>query len=301
MAATLPPRVVVVTRPSAYELLLRRHGTRDQARFFLETRGQCIESAERTHRSQEAALQTVVSGIPTPWRRAHVTRSDLDRFLFEPEDVVLAVGQDGLVPNVAKYLTGQPVIGVNPDRGLYEGVLVRHSPAEAVRLLAPAAAGEAPLERRTLVETVLDDGLALRALNEVFVGHRSHQSARYRLRWNGKEERQSSSGLIVSTGTGATGWALSVNRERARSEPLPDPTSETLVYFVREAWPSVASGTELTQGLVSRGQVLEIVSEMGEGGVIFGDGIESDPIEFGWGVRALVGVSGVRLHLVLGE
>ncbi len=299
MAAIANPRVVVVTRPSSYELLLHRHGTREQARFFLETRGQSIESAESAHRSQGTALQTVVSGIPTQWRRARVTRSDLDRFLFEPEDVVVAVGQDGLVPNVAKYLSGQPVIGVNPDRELYQGVLVRHSPAEAVRLLGPVAAGEAPLERRTLVETVLDDGLALRALNEVFVGHRSHQSARYRLRWEGKEERQSSSGLIVSTGTGATGWALSVNRERARSEPLPDPTGEELVYFVREAWPSVVSGTELTQGLISRGQVLEIVSEMGEGGVIFGDGIESDPIEFGWGVRAVVGISKTRLHLVL--
>ena len=62
----------------------------------------------------------------------------------------------------------------------------------------------------------------------------------------------------------------------------------------------MASGTELTQGLISRGQVLEIVSEMGEGGVIFGDGIESDPVEFGWGVRAVVGISKTRLHLVLG-
>jgi len=57
----------------------------------------------------------VLGAIPSDWRRARVDRADLDRFLFEPEDVVVAVGQDGLVANVAKYLTGQPVIGCNPD------------------------------------------------------------------------------------------------------------------------------------------------------------------------------------------
>lgn len=288
-----------MTRPTEYELLVARHGTRDQARFFLETRGQSIEELERRHQAHVSAMQNVFSGIPTEWRRVRVTRPDLDRFLFEPEDVVVAVGQDGLVPNVAKYLSGQPVVGVNPDPDLYVGVLVRHHPAAAREILPAAAAGEASLERRTLVEAALDDGLVLRALNEVFVGHRSHQSARYRLRWEEREERQSSSGLIVSTGTGATGWALSIHRERASSEALPGPTTPELIYFVREAWPSVASGTELTQGIIGEGQRLEIISEMGEGGVLFGDGIETDPVQFPWGARVLVGICGVRLNLVV--
>ena len=41
-------------------------------------------------------------------------RGDLDRFLFEPDDLVVIVGQDGLVANVSKYLDGQPVVGINP-------------------------------------------------------------------------------------------------------------------------------------------------------------------------------------------
>ena len=32
------------------------------------------------------------------------------------EDIVVVVGQDGLVANTLKYLQGQPVIAVNPDR-----------------------------------------------------------------------------------------------------------------------------------------------------------------------------------------
>ena len=46
---------------------------------------------------------------------------------FGPEDVIIAVGQDGLVANVAKYLDGQPVVGVNPDPQRNPGVLVRHA------------------------------------------------------------------------------------------------------------------------------------------------------------------------------
>ena len=71
------------------------------------------------------ALAEVGASIPLDWRRGSVERGDLDRFLFEPDDLVVVVGQDGLVANVAKYLDGQPVLGLNPAPDLYDGVLVR--------------------------------------------------------------------------------------------------------------------------------------------------------------------------------
>ena len=300
MATNAYPRAVLVTRPTEYELLLARHGTRDQVRFFLKTRGQSLEEVEERHRVQHEALRAVSAAIPTPWRRSRLQRADLDRFLFGPEDLVVVVGQDGLVANVAKYLDGQPVIGINPSPALHPGVLVPHPPAAAADLLSRTAAGRALVQERSMVEAALDDGLALRALNEVFVGHRTHQSARYRLRSPRSEERQSSSGLIVSTGTGATGWALSINRERRSACALPEPTDPRLVYLVREAWPSPATGAELTQGVIESGEVLEVVSEMGEGGVVFGDGIEADALEFPWGARLSVQLSTIRLFLVVG-
>ncbi len=53
------PRVVVVTRPSDYQALLARHGTHEQARFFLETRGQNIDDAVKRDAEQRAALDAV--------------------------------------------------------------------------------------------------------------------------------------------------------------------------------------------------------------------------------------------------
>jgi NAD kinase len=291
------PRVVVVTRSTAYEALLERHATRGQARFFLETRGEDIEVVEAGHRRFQRALGIVLQSIPSKWRRAQVDRRDLDRFLFEPEDIVAAVGQDGLVANVAKYLEGQAVIGINPLPDEYDGVLAPHPAEAAADLISGVARGRVGLEPRTMVEAKLDDGQRLRALNEIFVGHQTHQSARYRLALAGEEERHSSSGLIVSTGTGATGWARSINLSRRDVLDLPGPTDESLAFFVREAFPSVATGTQITAGLIEGGKSLAVTSEMNEGGVVFGDGIEEDHLDFAWGQHLRVQVAPSSLSL----
>jgi NAD kinase len=296
----LPPRAVVVTRPSELQLLVARHGTRDQAKFFLASRGRDIAEVEERAGKQDAALAAVLGRIPMRWRRARIDRADLNRFVFGPEDVVIAVGQDGLVANVAKYLSGQPVVGINPDPTRYDGVLVPHPPAAAGDLLPLVAAGRCRVQERVMALAALDDGQRLLALNEVFVGHRSHQSARYRLRFEKAEEAHSSSGLIVTTGTGATGWARSIERQRRAPSKLPRPEDPFLSFFVREPFPSVATGTSLEQGLLRAEQQLEIVSEMNEGGVVFGDGIEDDRLDFAWGLRLQVGVARERLRLVIG-
>lgn len=293
----LPPRAVVITRPTDLELLLLRHGTREQARFFLETRGQRIEQLDERHGVQQQALHAVLAAIPTAWRRARVSRPDLDRFLFEPEDIVVAVGQDGLVANVAKYLRGQPVVGVNPSRQLYDGVLVRHAPAGVAELVQDAAAG-APCEERTMAEASTPDGQRLVALNEIFIGHRSHQSARYRLRFGDDEERHSSSGLIVCTGTGATGWARSISLRREGCPALPEPTSQDLAFLVREPWPSVVTGAQLAHARYAPGSSLIVTSEMNDGGVVFGDGIEDDHLELPWGQTVTVRAAPQALRLV---
>ena len=306
MAGTSVPRVVVVTRQTEYRALIARQGTRGQAEFFLEGRAQSIAPLDEGDRMFDAALATVLGAIPTDWRRARVDRSDLDRFLFEPDDIVVALGQDGLVANAAKYLSGQPVIGCNPDPRRYEGVLVRHAPHEARGLIGRVAhagtgrsADALDVQERVMVEAVLDDGQRLLALNEIFVGHQSHQSARYTIEAAGASERQSSSGIVVTTGTGATGWGRSISLERRSAVAMPAPEEPALAFFVREAWPSVTSGATLTEGRLDAGTPLGVTSEMNAGGVVFGDGIEADRLDFAFGRRVSVGVANQRLRLVL--
>jgi hypothetical protein len=298
MTGTSVPRTVVISRPTEYAALLARHGTREQARFFLEIRGRSIDVIEGRDADQRAAMAAVAAAIPLDWRRSRIERSDLDRFLFEPADVIVTVGPSGLVANVAKYLDGQPVVGINPDRARDGGLLAPHDMKQAAELIRLAASGRAPIDERTMVEAVLDDGQRVLALNEVFLGHRSHQSARYRIRCAAGSESQSSSGIVVTTGTGATGWGRSISLERGTALGLPEPAEPGLAFFVREAWPSPSFGTTITEGRLEAADRLDVVSELDEGGIVFGDGIESDGVEFGWGVAASVGVAPERLRLV---
>jgi len=296
--ATNAPRAVFVTRETDYELLIARHATRDQARFFLETRGQKIEEIEGRHEQFVAALKAARATTPGEWRQTLVKRPDFDRFLFGPEDVVVAVGQDGLVANVAKYLDGQPVLGVNPAPDLYDGVLMRAPLARLAKLLAGSVAGDVAAERRTMVSAELDSGARLLALNEIFIGHRSHQSARYRIEADDVAENQSSSGLIVASGTGATGWARSIMEATGASIALA-PEERAVAFFVREPFPSVATGTGLRSGKIAA-RALAVASRMNEGGVIFADGIEQDFLAFDWGRTIRVAPAERVLNLVVG-
>jgi NAD kinase len=286
---TLTPRAVIVHRRTEREQIVRERGTWGQAKFQAgraPATVAALASVSVRHDATEQALQTVSAAIPGGWRRGSVEREDLDRFLFEPEDLVIVVGQDGLVANVAKYLGGQPVIGIDPNPGSGMGVLTRHRAEDCARLLAAASQGKAQAQQRTMVEAVVDgsaSGLGLTALNEIYVGSPTHQSARYVLTLpDGRAETQSSSGLLAGTGTGATGWLLSAARERRSTMPLPAPTDRSLGWFVREAWPSPGTGADLTEGLVDEQQSLTILVRS-ETLVLFGDGMEADRVPLTWG------------------
>lgn len=295
---SLAPRAVVVHRTTEYEELLARHGTHGQAAFFLASRGRDVAEVSERHRRARRALAEVTSAIPLAWRRTQVERADLDRFLFAPEDVVVVVGQDGLVANVAKYLDGQPVVGIDTDPGRNPGVLVRHRPEQASVLLP--SVGSTHADELTMVEAVADDTQRLVALNEIYLGTAGHQTARYRLGLEddgGAVEAQASSGVLVGTGTGATGWLRSLWQERGARSALPTPTEDRLLWFVREAWPSPATGTSLVAGELTASATLTLTVES-DRLIAFGDGIETDALELTWGQTVRVGTSRRRLRLV---
>ena len=296
---TLAPRVVVVHRRTELDELLARHGTQGQAAFYLASRGRRIEDLQARHQAVSAAIAAVTSAIPADWRRGMIERADLPRFLFAPGDLVLAVGQDGLVANIAKYVSDQVVIGINPEPARNPGVLVSHPPSAVAALLAAASSRDGDrVEALVMITVATDDGQRLTALNEIYLGQATHQTARYTIRLpSGQAEAQASSGVIVSTGTGATGWCRSAWLERKSALSLPAPTEARLAWFVREAWPSPATGTALTEGSLSTGQALEVTAES-DRLVLFGDGMEADTVPLTWGQTARIQLAARSLRLL---
>ena len=295
---SLLPRVVLVTRETELQALMARHATLGQARFYLEQRGQRLEEVMVLHEAQTSAMTEARSAIPEDWTFAHVERANLDRFLFSRNDLVVALGQDGLVANLAKYLSGQPVFGVTPNARAYESILTIHEVAALGPLLRRHAKGLSDISSRAMVEARVEEGDVLHALNEVFIGHRSHQSAKYMLHFDGQQEFQSSSGVIFATGTGMTGWANSITTATHNSISV-SPTEAAGAFFVREPWPSKNTGTRLRAGLVTDSAHLRMSSRINQGGVIFADGIEQDFLHFDWGTNVSLSVASQRLNLVL--
>ena len=301
-------RIVVVTRRTRLEELLLRFNTRGQARFYLERNGAEYADYEREHDHYQQGLDRIRRAVDLGLPRQFIERGLAPSYLFQPTDLVVTLGQDGLVANVAKYATGIPIVAVNPDPARFDGVLLPFGVAEADAVLALAVDGEAPVRRVTLAEALLADGQRLLAFNDLFIGARSHVSARYRLDVGGQSELQSSSGILVSTGAGSTGWMSSVFNMAAgvaaftggRGGPPVrlDWEDDRLLYAVREPFQSRQSGVSLVAGLLDGGQPLRVESRMPAGGVIFSDGMESDCLPFDAGAIVEIRAAARHAHLV---
>lgn len=304
-------KVVIVTRKTLLEELIVRFNTVGQARFYLEHAGQDFAPIEAAHKQYHAVLDEVRGLVPPGVKQQVIDRAFLPQFTFGEADLVVTVGPDGLVVNTAKYLDGQPIVAVNPDPQRIEGVLLPFTAKDLWRPLTNSVYGDPVIKQVTMAEAALNDGQKLLAFNDLFIGARSHVSARYRIQVNGKTEEHSSSGIIVATGAGSTGWLKSVYAGAAcvvealggKVNPPPEGgrfpwDADRLIYVVREPWPSKATGASLVYGVITRDKPLVIASEMAENGTIFSDGIEADYLAFNAGLAATIRVADRKANLV---
>jgi len=291
-------RIVIVTKPTRLQDLVRQHFTAGAARFALESREQSLDLYEAEDAAQRDAIAEIHRQIPNDLPVTSVTREDLPAFLFRDKDFVIVCGPDGLFVNTAKYITDQLVLTVNPDPRTVAGILMLF-PAQAVgEAIASVRAGRQRLERLPLIKATIDEDVVVWGVNDVFLGRRDQISARYAISFGGRDERQSSSGIIVSSGVGATGWMRSIatmvaglsGEHRHQLASLPHASSSELVFVVREPFPSPATGAEILTGRVRPGKPLAVVSEMPEGGCVFSDGIVEKAVEWPAGSRAIVSV-----------
>ena len=290
-------KVVLVTRRTRLEELLARHQTVAQARFYVEHLGADFGDYQREHERYAAAKRAALEALEPHGRYQVIDRGFLPNFLFAPADVVLALGQDGLVANTMKYLEGQPLVGLNPDPARYDGVLLPFEARELRALLPDLLGDHRPFRKVTMAQATLTDRQVLYAVNDLFIGPKSHTSARYEIRHGKRFEVQSSSGIIVSTGLGSTAWMRSVVTGSAaiagaKLDYVPLPwDADRLQFAVREPFPSKTSRAELVFGRIVRGEALSVRSLMPENGVIFSDGMESDFLGFNSGTEAKIAVA----------
>jgi NAD kinase len=306
-------KIVVVTRKTALQDLVYRMNSKAQAKFYLEQNRVSFSAYEQADDQYQQSLERIRQYLPRTVKHQFLDRDLLPTYQFGDHDLVVTVGQDGLVINTAKYLTTQPILAINPDPARIDGVLIPFTVGEMSEWIERALRGEVSLKHVSMAKATLNDGQTLYGVNDLFIGPRSHGSARYLLEFAGQQETQSSSGIIVSTGAGCTGWMRSITtgawqvaRYFGDLEAEPPSTeaialgweSESLWFAVREPFISKTSQANIVFGKLESGQELVITSQMPDYGVIFSDGIESDYLAFNSGFIARVGLAERKAHLI---
>ena len=312
MGARTERKIVLVIRKTRLDELILRYNTEAQAKFYIEHLGADFSDYQREDVHYKAAMAEARHHLEEQGRVQLLDRQFVPNFIFGPEDVVVVLGQDGLVANTLKYLDGQPVLGINPDPARWEGVLLPFTVPDLPKVMPEVFRERRPCAEVTMARAQLNNGLILHAVNDLFIGARSHISARYSIRSGKREEVHSSSGIIVSTGLGATGWykslmagalaiasAMAGREIKLHAELAMAWDADHLRFTVREPFPSKTSAATLVVGKVTTAEPLQLVSHMAGSGVIFSDGIESDFLEFNSGASAVITLAGKRGRLVV--
>ncbi len=323
-------RVIIVTAKTRLQQLKKKFNTIAQTKFYLKNMGGDFEELEEEHLNLNRSVEKAQRELRSIAKSKIITKEYLPNYIFSDQDIVVVIGQDGLVANTAKYATDIPIIGVNPEPSRYDGILLPFQINEVNHIVEKALQGNIQTKSVTMAEANLNNGQRLLAFNDLFIGPQTHRSARYNLTFKNKTESQSSSGIIVSTGAGSTGWLSSlINMANGISNafaPKTRPTSfskikkssfsisenephiqsqrlewdtDKLMFIVREPFLSRTSKIGITVGTISNKEKLSIESMMSEGGVIFSDGIENDFLSFNSGTIAHIGIAKERAELVI--
>lgn len=301
---------IIVKNKTRLENLIDRFNTKAQAKFYIERLGGNFEDYVIEHDIFHASLTQIQTQLSTTMKNKVVERTFLPNYIFTDKNVIVVVGQDGLVANTAKYSKGIPIVAVNPDKLRYDGVLLPFDTSDFIYGIEKVFTGKFNYQTMRFAEAKLNDGQRLLAFNDLFIGASSHVSARYRITYNEKIEEQSSSGILVSTKAGSTGWLSSVFNmaygvvgmyEKNIKLKRPLLKDDDLLFAVREPFQSIRTQTNINAGLIKGQNTFIVESLMPSNGIIFSDGIESDFLKFNSGNKATIGLADEMARLVTNE
>jgi NAD kinase len=299
---------IIVKNKTRLESLIERFNTRAQAKFYIERLGGNFDDYEEEHEIFHASLNALQSQLSRTIKYKLLDRRFMPSFIFSEKNIIIVIGQDGLVANTAKYSKGIPIVAVNPDKARYDGVLLPFEVGNFIAGVESVIVNRYDAKTVRFAEAKLNDGQRLLAFNDLFIGASSHVSARYKISFGPKSEEHSSSGLIVSTPAGSTGWLSSIFNmaygvtgmfEKKLKPKQPKLKDDELLFAVREPFRSIRTQTDITAGLIKNKHFLTIESLMPANGVIFSDGLEADFLKFNSGAVATIGLANEAANLVM--
>lgn len=298
---------IIVKSKTRLESLIERFNTKAQAKFYIERLGGNFVEYEIEDEIFKNSLNSLQTQLTKIIKNKTIDREYISSYIFSKKNIIIVIGQDGLVANTAKYSDNLPIIAVNPDIERYDGVLLPFNTKNFIQGVENVLTNKFKFKIMSFAEAKLNDGQRLLAFNDLFIGASSHVSARYKISFNNKTEQHSSSGIIISTSAGSTGWLSSIFNmaygvtnmfEKNLTLKQPKLKEKDLLFAVREPFKSIRTQTEITAGII-RNSTLTIESFMPNNGIIFSDGIEKDFLNFNSGSIATIGIAKETASIVM--
>ncbi len=201
--------VLVVYKRSMFELYTDQSKADKITKAYVEAQ----PTLKTSHDIQMRTIETVLSTL-TKQGIAHkeICRADLGKESLSLYDLVISVGGDGTLLEVSHYVTSTPILGVNSNPqssiGFFTAATAETIEESIIHL------EDLPKTKLTRLQITKNDKLLPElVLNDIIFCHANPAGMnRYTLTVDGKSflrdgtDGLRSSGLLISTAAGSTGW-----------------------------------------------------------------------------------------------
>lgn len=268
-------KFAVAVKRTKWERDLIRFGSEEETRKIYSLQDSAYDRVYGSHMRQIAALEQLKSALPHSdffYREELEQLSELEKSRY---DGLISLGGDNHFIYIAMFAGSMPLIGINSDPMTSQGALIYFHCDDFLESLERSRHKESPTQAFDIehwstigCDLVYSDGTIVQtgpSISEISIRNDFPDAmSRYLIRIDtGDLEEQKSSGLLLATGAGSTGWY----RNALPAEVLEsgDATfSRDAAFFRAVAREAGHRGRSYKNAYneVAEGHSLEVISEM---------------------------------------
>ncbi len=211
-----------------------------------------------SHIEQIKCISFVQELIPSA---EFIYTDELTTSLTKDKDLIISIGGDEHFKYVYhNMLSDKLILNIRSDNLKSEGALSTCNRFNLDKMVKQIHNSSYIVDKWVTLEADLNNKPIGNAIDTIYIGkNNSTKISRYRIIYRGKEEEQKSSGLLIVTGAGSTGWftsagGISFNRNARFGR-----------FISREIYVGTRTGNSIKHGEFIDNEELEIQSLMEEG------------------------------------
>ena len=174
-----------------------------------------------------------------------IKRNELKENKLKNSDLVIVIGGDGTFLRASHFIENQLVLGVNCTPNFREGFFLKSNLTNFKENFKKLLTDDFKIIELNRISAVINGKETTLALNEIFIGtEKSYKTFIYKIKVDGKQEMQKSSGVLIATAAGSNAWAKSAGGTAL------DIGSDSIQYLIREPYEGKLTKPKLLKGIV---------------------------------------------------